>query len=216
MLEEMASFFSSRLDGYDEHMLRDIYGAAEFYPFTASLLPLSLDRRILDLGSGTGLELEHYFRFGGCASFDCIDLSPDMLDAMISKFPGKDVNAVCGSYLELPLGSGVYDAAVSVESLHHFSETEKLSLYRKLHEALRPGGIFILTDYFASSDEEELSLAEQYESLRKEQDIPEGVLCHFDIPFTAEHEISVLEKAGFRCAEILRTWGPTATLRAIK
>lgn len=39
MLEKMSSFFQNRLDGYDEHMLTEIDGAAEFYQFTASQLP---------------------------------------------------------------------------------------------------------------------------------------------------------------------------------
>ena len=62
MLEKMDAFFEKRLDGYDEHMLTEIESATEFYPFTASLLPLGADAHVLDLGCGTGLELEFYFR----------------------------------------------------------------------------------------------------------------------------------------------------------
>lgn len=35
MLEKMGAFFDARLSGYDDHMVNDIEGAAEFYPFTA-------------------------------------------------------------------------------------------------------------------------------------------------------------------------------------
>ena len=38
-LEPMGAFFARRLEGYDEHMLRDIAGAREFYPAAAALLP---------------------------------------------------------------------------------------------------------------------------------------------------------------------------------
>lgn len=40
MLEKMDEFFCRRLDGYEEHQLNAIEGAREFYPFTASLLPM--------------------------------------------------------------------------------------------------------------------------------------------------------------------------------
>ena len=39
MLEKMAEFFDSRIEEYEEHQMNAIRSAAEFYPFTASLLP---------------------------------------------------------------------------------------------------------------------------------------------------------------------------------
>ena len=60
MLEKMDKFFESRLDGYEEHMLTNIESAAEFYPFTADCLPDTPGARVLDLGCGTGLELNWY------------------------------------------------------------------------------------------------------------------------------------------------------------
>ena len=216
MLEPMDSFFASRLSGYDEHMLRDIEGAAEFYPYTASLLPSGPDRRILDLGCGTGLELEYYFNTGGTAALTCIDLSREMLDVLVSKFPGKDIKTFHASYLDIPLGEDLYDAAISVESLHHFPEETKQSFYRKLWRALRDKGIFVLTDYFAASEEEEIAMAEEALKLRAEQDIPAEALVHADTPFTVQHEISVLLESGFSRAGVLRSWGATSGILAEK
>ena len=216
MLERMDAFFSSRLKGYDEHMLRDIEGAAEFYPFATSLLPSDAGCRILDLGCGTGLELQYYYAAGGAASLTCIDLSREMLDALIAKFPNKDIKTFCASYFDVPLGEDIYDAAISVESLHHFSEETKQSLYRKVHGSLKQKGIFVITDYFASSEEEEISMAEEALRLRAEQGIPEDVLIHIDTPFTVQHEISVLLESGFSSAGALRSWGPTSVILAEK
>ncbi len=67
-LENMSAFFAARLDRYDEHMLSEIEGAREFYPYTASLLPLKSGCELLDLGCGTGLELEFYFHLNSEAS----------------------------------------------------------------------------------------------------------------------------------------------------
>lgn len=61
MLERMAEFFENRLDGYDDHMMTNIESADEFYPFTAGCLPTNKGCRILDLGCGTGLELQEYY-----------------------------------------------------------------------------------------------------------------------------------------------------------
>ena len=50
----MNEFFSKRLDGYEEHQLNAIDGAREFYPFTASLLPVQNGAAVLDLGLRNG------------------------------------------------------------------------------------------------------------------------------------------------------------------
>ena len=155
MLERMDLFFAARLDGYDAHMLTNIEGAKEFYPYTADQLPKTENCRILDLGCGTGLELEYYFTHHPAASVTGIDLSKDMLDALRHKFTDKDITLIVGSYFDVPFGKSAFDAAVSVESLHHFTKEEKIPLYIKLHAALKDGGYFILTDYFAPSEVEE-------------------------------------------------------------
>ena len=67
MLEKMSDFFEARLDGYDEHMMTAIESANEFYPFTAGQLPIAENSRILDLGCGTGLELQEYYRLNPSA-----------------------------------------------------------------------------------------------------------------------------------------------------
>mgnify|MGYP000981857429 CR=1 FL=1 len=62
MLKRMGEFFDRRLDIYDEHQLNCIEGAREFMLFTVKCLPDFSKCRILDLGCGTGLELEeNYF-----------------------------------------------------------------------------------------------------------------------------------------------------------
>ena len=105
-LEKMAAFFEARLDGYDEHMLSNIESATEFYPFTASLLPKEEGAEVLDLGCGTGLELEFYFAFNPTARVTGIDLSAGMLEALRAKFLDKDLTLIRGSYFELPLKAG--------------------------------------------------------------------------------------------------------------
>ena len=86
--------------------------------------------KILDLGCGTGLELTYYFDRCREGSITGIDLAPGMLQALREKFPGKKLNLIQGSYFAVPLGEEAFDAAVSVESLHHFTAAEKLPYAR--------------------------------------------------------------------------------------
>ncbi len=214
MLERMDVFFENRLAGYDEHMLTNIEGAREFYRFTALQLPTEAGSEVLDLGCGTGLELEEYFSLNPGAHITGIDLSEAMLNALSEKFPEKRLNLIVGSYFDVPFERRKYDAAVSVESLHHFTEEQKLSLYKRLFEALKDGGYFILTDYFAESEALEREYFENLQRLKEEQNITDGGFYHYDTPLTVEHEINVLKEAGFSNVKALKNWGATYTVRA--
>ncbi len=215
MLEKMSDFFGNRINGYDEHMLDEIEGAREFYLFTASKLPSAQPCRILDLGCGTGLELEQYMRINPTARIMGIDLSREMLDALKRKFPeNNDLELICGSYFDVPLGTDRFDAAVSAESLHHFTAERKLSLYRRLHRALKRDGYFILTDYFAENEAREREGFERLRELKKEQGIADNEFYHFDTPLTVEHEMNILSLAGFSIIEILHNWGATYCVKA--
>jgi len=216
MLERMDDFFTARLDGYDVHMLTNIEGAREFYPYTANCLPKTDGSRILDLGCGTGLELEYYFRQNPTAHITGIDLAASMLAALQKKFADKNITLILGSYFDVPFGASAFDAAVSVESLHHFTKEEKRPLYTKLQNALTDGGYFILTDYFAPSEEEERFYRQELLRLKAEQGIEDDAFYHYDTPLTVEHETEALLEAGFSRVEVLNHWGATYTLKATK
>ena len=216
MLEKMSAFFEARLDGYDEHMLTCIEGAEEFYPFTARQLPRSENSCVLDLGCGTGLELAEYYALTPTAKVTGIDLSAGMLARLKQKFKDSDITLILGSYFDVPLGENVFDAAVSVESLHHFTKEEKVALYTKLHAALKNDGYFILTDYFALSDEEERTHRQNLLALKAAEGVTDSEFYHFDTPLTVAHESEALLEAGFSSVAVLNNWGATYTLKAMK
>jgi tRNA (cmo5U34)-methyltransferase len=216
MLEKMSDFFEARLSGYDEHMMTNIECASDFYPFTAKQLPTAENCCILDLGCGTGLELQEYYKLNSSAKVTGIDLSEGMLTELQRKFVGKDITLILGSYFDVPLGENVFDAAVSVESLHHFAKEEKVGLYSKLHIALKDNGYFILTDYFSLSDDEERMYRKKLIALKTEQGITDNELYHYDTPLTVKHEIEALVEAGFASVEVLNHWGATYTIKAVK
>ena len=215
-LEKMDAFFEARLVGYEEHMLKNIDSAEVFYPFTAEQLPAFPEAAVLDLGCGTGLELRWYYEKNPTAQITGIDLSAGMLDALRETYGEKEPKLICGSYFDVPFGENCFDAAVSVESLHHFTQVQKVPLYAKLYRSLMPGGYFVLTDYFALSEEEERLHRQTLETLKKEQGLREEDFYHYDTPLTVAHEMQALKTAGFQTVEILGFWGATHTLKAVK
>lgn len=214
MLEKMDAFFAARLEGYDEHMLSEIVGSTEFYPYTASLLPLGEGVSVLDLGCGTGLELEYFFSLNPAARVTGIDLSRDMLNALRLKFPKQNLDLIHASYFDVPFGTKCFDAAVSVESLHHFTAEQKLGLYQKLLAALKDDGKFVLTDYFAESEALEKEYFQNLAELKKEQGLADDAFYHYDTPLTVEHETEILHAAGFGKVRVMENWEATYTLVA--
>lgn len=80
-MESMSSFFEARVDGYDEHMLNNVLGCKEGYIEMAKLVPPSC-KTLLDLGCGTGLELDEIFKKLSDIHVTGIDLTQAMLDKL--------------------------------------------------------------------------------------------------------------------------------------
>lgn len=216
MLERMDAFFNDRSKEYDCHQLTNVDTDGVLYPYTASCLPKFAGAEVLDLGCGTGLELEEYFELNPTAQIVGVDLAEDMLNELREKFPDKDLTLLLGSYFDLDFGTNIFDAVVSVESLHHFKQQQKIGLYEKVKKCLKENGYFVLTDYFALSDEEENAYFAEFEVLKKQQGITDGEFYHFDTPLTVEHEVEALKQAGFSNVEVLKTWGCTTCIKAYK
>ena len=216
MLEKMGEFFNNRVDEYDKHQISCIFSAEEFYPYTANCLPKQPSAKILDLGCGTGLELEAYFSLNPSAKVTGIDLAPKMLDALRKKFSNKSLTLILGSYFDVSFGQSEFDAAVSVESLHHFAKEEKIPLYAKLQKSVKRDGYFILTDYFSLSNEEEQRQREEFLRLKQKKNLKNDEIYHFDMPLTIDHEKEALIAGGFSSVVVLNQWGATFTLKASK
>ena len=84
------------------------------------------------------------------------------------------------------------------------------------HKALKDGGYFILTDYFALADEDERAFRNELLRLKKEQGIDDNEFYHYDTPLTVEHETEALLQAGFSSVEVLNSWGVTFIIKANK
>lgn len=197
-IEEMETFFNRVVaDGdYEQHMMDFVDGADEYYDITAKLIANAQPKKLLDLGCGSGLQLDAIFKLLPDIPVVGVDLSQNMLDALRKKHPTKNLHLIHGSYFDVDFGAG-FDAAVSVMTLHHFDHPTKLGLYQKIHAALTENGVYVETDYMVETQEREDFFVAERKRLRMENNIPDGVFDNYDTPCTVENQIKLLCQAGF-------------------
>ena len=209
--EEMAAFFAKRLAGYEQVHLGN-WG--ELYGHVADFFDEGLGT-LLDIGCGTGLELEAVYRRFPEAEVTGIDLSADMLAKAREKFAGRRFQGIEADYFLHPFPVGTFDAALSFETLHHFAYEKKGKIYEKLFQALKKGGYYIECDYVACCQAEEDLCRERLARARARSALPEDVFLHIDTPLTMEHQTELMERAGFR-VQVLHQNGGTVVFRANK
>jgi tRNA (cmo5U34)-methyltransferase len=197
-LEEMGSFFADRVGTYEKHM--SVW--SEAYEYMAQLVPKNV-KTILDIGCGTGLELDEIFKLLPEIKVVGIDLSQAMLQQLKLKHHDKNLELLCADYFKADINAEYFDAVVSFQTLHHFRPQMKLDLFKKLYRALKSDGRYIETDYIACCEEEEELLFSACKTKRESEKIPDDVFVHFDTPLTVEHEISLLKTAGFATVNLV-------------
>ncbi|MBD5094706.1 MAG: class I SAM-dependent methyltransferase [Subdoligranulum sp.] len=210
-LEGMDGFFTARIEGYEAHMA--VWEKA--YGRTAALLPEGCGP-LLDLGCGTGLELDRIFARWPDLPVTGIDLCAAMLEKLRAKHAGRRLTLQCADYLTAGLGDARYGAVLSVQSLHHFTPAQKSALYCRIYQALRPGGFFLEVDYIACCGEEETLLRAECARRRARDGIPAEQFVHFDTPLTLPHELALLRTAGFYECEALDSIAGATFVRGMK
>lgn len=215
-LETMSDFFTARVEGYDEHMLTEVEGCKEGYEKMAELVPAA-SKTLLDLGCGTGLELDEIFKRFPSLVVTGVDLTQSMLDKLKEKHPDKDLNLICADYFTVDFGKIEYDCAVSFQTMHHFTHEKKIQLYKKIKEALSETGCYIECDYMVETQAEEDYWFAENARIRKEQQIPAEAFYHYDTPCTIENQIRLLKAAGFASVEeVFRIGNSTILVAEIK
>ena len=173
-LEGMADFFAVRLMDYEKHM----QPWSEGYRQIANVIP-EQTKHILDIGCGTGLEVDEIYKRFPKMKLTGIDLSKKMLTKLMEKhiteYENHLLELICGDYFTYPLTS-TYDIVISFQSLHHYSPQKKLGCCQQ----------------------EETICYEECLRRRDKWNIPEEKFIHFDTPLTLEHEVELLNAAGFK------------------
>lgn len=130
---------------YDESRRRLIPCYDLFYATAAELAARTIKAKspaILDLGAGTGLLSEFIMQKFPSASLHLLDESTEMLSKAqlrLEKYTPK----IFVQPMTAPFPVGGFHAIISSLAIHHLTDEEKQDLFRRIFQALVPGGIFI-------------------------------------------------------------------------
>lgn len=205
--EKMGAFFDRVADGYDEVHVTLVYDDPDaFYAKVSEPIAATEEIvQILDLGIGTGLELNAVFAKAPNAQITGIDLSEKMLELLRKKYADREaqLTLIQDSYLNSLPGEGNFDYVISVMTMHHLLEEKKLSMYQNIYNALKPGGKYMEGDYIVSAQVAEEEMAAYQQALGDKSATQDGVY-HLDVPMTVEKIAALLRKAGF--SEVSVIW----------
>ena len=199
--------FDATASTYDIDRSRLIPNCDLFYRWAIDLIPPQA-RTILDLGAGSGLlTVLLRDRFPN-AQIHLMDFSAPMLDLARARL-GDDPRLTyhLADYLAEPL-PGSLCAVVSSLSIHHIDDPQKRTLFRAIHQSLRPGGVFVNADQVAGPTP---ALDERYKALwleqvraagATEQQIADSLFRkQEDRCASVEHQLTWLRDAGFAEAD---------------
>ena len=202
---EIGAFFDDKASTYDDHQKANIPHFVYRHMIVAGAIEeTNRELRILDLGCGTGIELEMILARAPNARITCIDVSSGMLEELRRKYADSmgQLEVIQGSFLNTPFQEGYYEYIVSVLTMHHLTYSQKLNLYQRVRKALLSGGIYIEGDYYVLPEEEKQLLA-RYQHLLETGAISPDTGYHIDIPFSVARQRQVLLEVGFSKVEVL-------------
>lgn len=191
---------------YDRHRRKIIPCFDDFYRTAVELIPFERDQSFsfLDLGAGTGLLTALIFNAFPNASAGVLDISENMLAKARQRFTGNTrVDFFVMDYAQNPL-PGQHDLVVSAMSIHHLEDAGKKILMEKIHQTLRPGGLFIHAELArGATDVTERAYQHRWEDHLKQTGLDEDQLAvvrermALDKPALLENQLMWLRQAGF-------------------
>ncbi len=155
-MQTVSSFYDELSSRYTELISRCVPRYDELFYNLFYYVPDDLHpQQILDLGCGTGnltgAALKHYPH----AQIHALDISADILAECRVRFAGhNNIHYHQQDFSALDFEDGSFDLIISSIAIHHIRDSEKIKLYRRLNQLLKPGGIFVFADQTRGITEE--------------------------------------------------------------
>jgi tRNA (cmo5U34)-methyltransferase len=135
-------------------------------------------RRVLELGTGTGVTSRRVLERHPAAELTGVDSSEHML--AVADLPGADLRL---QDLRDELPEGPFDLVFSALAIHHLDGPGKADLFARVAAALAPGGRFVMADVIVPEDP---------------GDVVTPLDAGFDLPDTVRDLLAWLGEAGLR------------------
>ena len=141
--------FSEAAPDYDTWVKQALPAYEALFSVAVEIIPFAHDRplEIADLGAGSGLFTRHVQSAYPNAAFTLVDASREMLDLARKRFQQRtDSFSFIEQRLEDFSEPERFDVVISSLAIHHLEDADKRSLFKRIFNALRPGGAFIHVD----------------------------------------------------------------------
>ncbi|HLG23775.1 MAG TPA: class I SAM-dependent methyltransferase [Candidatus Nanoarchaeia archaeon] len=127
---------------YDELQTQIINVIGCFYP------DKNVSINVLELGVGSGTTAKHILSNYPNTNITGIEFSDEMIKLAKNKLKKykKKLQILKADFMDVELPPGKYDVIISSLSIHHYKIEDIRRLMKKLHSALKSGGIFINAD----------------------------------------------------------------------
>ena len=212
MSHSVRSHLRLEIAEYDATIRRWIPGYETMLETAAAAAASVEPTRVVDLGSGTGALSAAVLAHEQVGHVELLDIDPEMMAAAKARLAedASRVTFTLGSYHD-PLPPA--DAFVACISLHHIpTMAERADLFRRLHEALPPGGLLANADCRMPADEAEQRAlyAIWAEHMGRHGISEEQAYAHFqewseeDTYLPLEEELEALADAGFETEVVWR------------
>jgi len=202
--EPMGAFFDVRSNEYNDVMLSG-EGADDYIKLGSCFPKTEAALSILDIGCGSGIELNHIWAQVPNARITCVDVSRGLLDQLMKNHPDKHdrITIVEASYIDWEYPGNAFDIVVSNMTMHHLWPDEKVGVYRKIYNTIKSDGVYIEGDFMVDA-----LAVKQYRQIYETvtanlTNKAEPGEYHIDIPCTVETQMELLQNAGFGSVKVL-------------
>ncbi len=196
---------------YDKGIAITLPYYEDFFQQITDITAISLHKPVswLDIGCGTGKMAENAFEKLKIKKMICCDISSEMLKAAKKRNAFSNIKFLEKSVQKIDYISE-FDVITAILVNHYLSYEERLISVKNCYNALKKDGLYFTVENFAPDNEVHKSLYlerwkhYQYMNGKSEEECEKHIL-RYNIkyfPVTIKEQIKILNKCGFKKAEI--------------